>query len=489
MNPFNRIRAIAFCCSPFFILLLTPFLFPSPLAHAERGAGEGRVGGTSTTEGLYLQHCSSCHHPERYGISASPLFKETIGGKKDSELKEIISKGLPATNMPLFGQVLSAEEIDGIVAYIKAPLEKPRWNKEDILKSKIVADNPPKAPLLKSPSFPPLKKGDEGGLERVDLSNLFMIVEGGTGTVHFMDGDTFTLLDKVKVGAIHGGPKYDYDLNFSYILSRDGWLVKYDLKGLKEVSRLRVGINSRNLAVSGDSRYLAIANRLPANIVFIDAVKLEPVHLIELDTLDTKVEAIYTLKKRGVFIIVLRDSPELWLVDYKNGFPIERLLVPQPLNDIFIEPGERFIIGAARSGNHLTVFDITERKVVKEIEVEAMPHLVSATIWKDEDRFLAAFPHIKSPILTVIELYTWDIIARVNLKGSGHFARTHPGNPYIWVDVHTDTVQLIDKKTLKVVKELIPEEGRFVMHTEFKKDGRYALVSVREKEVAVFIYD
>ncbi len=89
----------------------------------------------------YFKYCSSCHHPERYGVSAPPLFKETIGNKNNKELIETISRGLPATNMPAFGEVLKAEEIENLIAYIRTPIEKPKWDKDDILNSKIVADS------------------------------------------------------------------------------------------------------------------------------------------------------------------------------------------------------------------------------------------------------------------------------------------------------------------------------------------------------------
>ncbi|MBI5683201.1 MAG: c-type cytochrome [Deltaproteobacteria bacterium] len=426
-----------------------------------------------TPQELYLKHCSSCHHPERYGVSAPPLFKETVGSKNNNEIKETILNGLPATNMLPFKEILKASEVDAIISYIKTPIEKPKWDRNDILNSKII-------PQDLQPPTSSLQPKD------IDLSNLFMIVEGGTGIVHFMDGDTFNIIDKIKVGAMHGGPKFDYNFNFSYILSRDGWLVQYNLKNLKEVARIRAGINSRNLAVSNDGRLIAVANLLPQNMVFIDAEKMEPVFMVDVDT---RIGAIYTLKERGLFVAALREKPEVWLIDYNNNFNTEKIMIDQPFSDFFIEPTEQYLIGAARNGEHLTVFDMKERKVIKNFEISGMPHLASAALWKDGGKTFAAFPHIKSPTMTIIELYKWDIIAKINLKGPGYFARTHESIPYIWVDTNTDTMQLIDKKDFTVVKEVIPEKGRFAMHTEFTKDGRFALVSIREKGGAVFIYD
>ncbi len=43
---------------------------------------------------------------------------------------------------------------------------------------------------------------------------------------------------------------------------------------------MRAGINARNLAVSGDGRYLMVANYLPRNLVLLDAHDLRPLQLI-----------------------------------------------------------------------------------------------------------------------------------------------------------------------------------------------------------------
>ena len=47
----------------------------------------------------------------------------------------------------------------------------------------------------------------------------------------------------------------------------------------------------------------------------------------------------------------------------------------------------------------------------------------------------------------------------------------------------------IDKWTLEIVKTLNPAPGKTVAHTEFTRDGRYALVSVWEDDSAVIVYD
>ncbi len=71
--------------------------------------------------------------------------------------------------------------------------------------------------------------------------------------------------------------------------------------------------------------------------------------------------------------------------------------------------------------------------------------------------------------------------------------RTHENNPYGWVDVfygnHKDAIHLIDKKSLEIVKTLRPSPGKTSAHIEFTKDGRYALLSIWEKNGELIIYD
>ncbi|MEK6681660.1 MAG: cytochrome D1 domain-containing protein, partial [Nitrospirota bacterium] len=352
-------------------------------------------------KGLYMQHCASCHHAERYGITAPPLIPETIGKKKDTELISAIVDGLPATNMPSFKEVLTSKEAELLVRYIKESVKELKWGEKEILESRAV-----------NPSVSPLAKGEiKSGY---DYSNFFMIVEAGKGAVHFMDGDTFRMLDKVKIGAIHGGPKYDYDFKNAYIVARDGWIVKYNLRSFYESGRIRAGINTRNIAVSRDGRYIAVANALPKNIVVLDAGSLKPVRII--DTKETP-NAVYTLKKDGLFVASLRDKGEIWLIDYKNDFKLEKITtIDQPLNDFFIDSSEQYLIGAARGGGHLHIFDLKDRRIIKSVELKGMPHLASAAIWKDGNRTFAAFPHIGNPMLTVIELYNWEIKGNITLK-------------------------------------------------------------------------
>lgn len=419
---------------------------------------------------LYQRHCASCHHEKRYGLTGPPLTPETLRRYGDDLLKKVISDGLPATNMPPFREILDEGDILKIISFIKSPLNSPEWGVEEILKTRE----------LKGLSE------TKGPLHPYDLSNMFMVVEGGTGSVAIMDGDSFKILDKVKVGVIHGGPKYDYSFHYAYMVSRDGWIVKYDLYQLKEVGRIRVGINTRNIAVSDDNKLLAVANYLPGNLIIMDTEDLKPIKIIDVGA---RVGAVYNIEGERRFIATLKDSPRLFIIRYGRDFVMEEVELSYGFDDLFLEPKGRYAIGTSRGGKTMAVVDIKEKRVIKEFATEGMPHLASAALWRDGDSTYAAIPHIKSPTITILKLYDWEIVKTINTLGPGFFARTHSKSGYIWVDTNTDTLQIIEKDSLKVIKDITPEEGKRAMHIEFTKDGRYALVSIYEEDGAVVIYD
>lgn len=464
-------------------------LVAASIALAAANAGAAPAGGPVVGKDLYRQYCAPCHHSQRVGLSAPPLIPETIGKKTNQELAAIVRDGLPASNMPGFGSALNDVQLEAVVGFIKTPAKETAWGLDEMLGSLKVSDDKPLSPR-----------------PAPDMTNLFMVVEGGKGDVHFMDGDTFTLLDKVHVGVIHGGPKYDEQMKHAYLGGRDGWVVKYDLKAWQEVARVRAGINTRNIAVSRDGKTLAVANSLPANITLIDTASLKPIKILDAPG---KSGAVYALRKTPRFVISFRDRPELWFMDTAT-LEIEKVPLDQPFSDFFIEPKERFLMGAAREGTHISVFDMERKKVVQSIKGEGMPHLASAALWGDKWGQMVAYPHITSPKASFLELltigddhrlgepgstqeavvddYRWEMKKEVKLKGAGFFARTHNDIPDVWFDTGTDTVQLVDKRTGSI-RELVPSPGKRAMHIEFTRDGRFALVSIWETDGAVVIYE
>ena len=102
------------------------------------------------------------------------------------------------------------------------------------------------------------------------------------------------------------------DLRYAFAISRGGLLLKYDLLEQREVGRIRGGISTRNIAVSGSGKYIVQANMLPKNLVIIDAFSMKPVRIIEPGA---TVGAVYDLRKRGEFVVSLKDKPQLIIMN------------------------------------------------------------------------------------------------------------------------------------------------------------------------------
>ena len=465
-----------------------------PLAAADDGKGLSLL---NTGRDMYMKHCASCHHAERYGLKAPALIPETLKRYTKGELAKVIIDGLPATQMPSFKGLLTDGDVDNIISYITLPVTNVRWGKNDIDQSREIF---------------PLGKNKKSIPPHLDHENITLVVESGR-SVTVMDGNTFKTVDKFEVGAIHGGPKFSYSLRYVYAPTRDGIITKYDLYGLKTIGSVKAGINTRNIAISDDDAWVAVANYLPNNIVFLtDDLQLK--HIVEAEG---RIGGIYTLSSDKRFLCSFRDVSELWFIDYTRRFEIEKLTLPEPFEDISIGPFEDIIVGASRKGTRLYIYSLKEKKVISSFETDGMPHLASATYWVDPVRsspiekpstldaslppskkashgvdknvLYTAINHFKRPVVTILDLNNKKIVKEISLTGSGFFVRTHQNTPFIWVDTNTDAIQIIDKITLKVIKTLTPAKDRKAIHIEFTKDGRYALVSIYEEEGAVVIYD
>ena len=104
-----------------------------------------------------------------------------------------------------------------------------------------------------------------------------------------------------------------------------------------------------------------------------------------------------------------------------------------------------------------------------------------------------ATPHLKDSAVSVIDMESWETIARIETLGPGFFMRSHENTRYAWVDVFfgpdRDAVHVIDKETLSIVKTLRPAPGKTAAHVEFTADGRHALLSVWDHDGWVIVYD
>ncbi|MGN5479079.1 cytochrome D1 domain-containing protein [Cupriavidus basilensis] len=128
-----------------------------------------------------------------------------------------------------------------------------------------------------------------------------------------------------------------------------------------------------------------------------------------------------------------------------------------------------------------------------DLALSGMPHLGSGITWVRDGHDVMASPNLKQGNISVIDMQSWQTVATVPTNGPGFFLRSHENTPYAWADAmmspKRDTLQLIDKQTLAVVGSVTPSPGRTAAHVEFTRDGRYALVSLMERDGAIVVYD
>ncbi len=479
------------------ILLLTLLLPATLLADADA---------------LYRQHCAECHGADRLGRIGPALLPENLKRLKPKRARSVIRDGRAATQMPAFGDQLGDAAIAELVDYIYTPLsEIPDWGLQQIRASHLQQHAPGSLP--DRPKF------------QADMDNLFIVVELGDHHASLLDGDRFEVIKRFPTRfALHGGPKYSPDGRYVYFASRDGWISKYDIWNLTYVAEVRAGINTRNIAVSGDGKVVMVANYLPHTLVALDAETLQPIKVIparDEQGQDSRVSAVYTAAPRDSFIVALKDIPEVWEISYLDPpprgfgqwmhdyredsgeddsgerFPIRRIATQGFLDDFFMTQDYSQIAGTSRDGSG-QVIDLDLGRAIKALQLPGMPHLSSAISWpwRDEqgkEHVVMATPNIRKSQVSIVDTDSWRLIRNIPTDGPGFFMRSHENTPYAWTDVffgpRRDEMHVIDKQSLKIVKTLVPAPGKTSAHVEFTRDGRYALVSIWDMDGALVIYD
>ncbi len=460
---------------------------------------------------LYQDNCARCHGSDRLGLTGPALIPQNLKRIKKNQAVLSITQGLPATQMPAFGGQLEPDEIEQLVEYIYTPLTMlPAWGEKAIRNSHVVykLEGTTGDATMATP------------IHDADPLNLFVVVEAGDHHVTILDGDTFEPIHRFKSHyALHGGPKFSSDGRFVYFASRDGWISKFDLYTLETVAEIRAGINTRNLAVSADDRYVLVGNNLPHSLVLLDASDLELIKVIPVmdgKGNSSRVSAVYTAPPRQSFIAALKDFKEVWEIHYsdnppqvfngtvhdfhmaeglaeKGPFPVRRIRLDDYLDDFFFDPQYNNIIGAARNSKNGQVFSLIVKRKIADLDLTGMPHLGSGITWKYKDTVVLATPNLKENSVSIIDTQNWKTIKKITTQGPGFFMRSHENSPYAWVDVfmgpHRDLMHVIDKSTLTIVKTLRPAPGKTSGHIEFTRDGRYALLSIWEMDGELIVYD
>lgn len=382
----------------------------------------------------------------------------------------------------------------------------------DIRASRVVSHLPGSLPAVPAAVF-----------QGVDMMNLFVVVEAGDHHVTLLDGGKLEPVHRFAIrDTVEDGPKFTPDGRYLFFVSRDGWITKFDIWNLSVVAEIRAGIDTRNLAVSGDGKYIAVANYLPNTLVLLDA-DLNLLKVLAVSDkngkVNSRVSAVYDAAPRKSFIAALKDVAEVWEVSYdptsediavgmvhdfqyKEGAFVRGFLNPrrsflsEPLDDFFFTPNYAELIGNGLQAGKGQVVNLDVRRTLADLSLPGMPHPGSGITWKWQGKSVMAMPNMKDAVLTVIDLADWKTIKTVPTLGPGYFMHSHKDTPYAWFDsmlsLHKDTLQVLDKRSLEKVAAIKTDPGKTMAHIAFTRDGKYALASLRERKAdggALIVFD
>ena len=416
----------------------------------------------------YALKCASCHGERRYGGYAPPLIPTTLARKPDEALVAAILEGLPATQMSAFSDQLSPAEARALVEFFRQPEAEIRWSLADIEASRVEED--------------PKRSAISAAVKREEL---ILVVERGSGSVSVLDGGSMRELDRFAVGRVHGGIKFDRGLHQALVATRDGTLVDYDLDRGAVRTRVKVGVNTRNIAISGDGKYVAAANQLPQGLVVLDG-RLQPLATFPLPG---QPSAVYQVPGSQRFMVTLRDLPHLYFISYPE-LKLQFVELPEPFEDFIFIPGTSRLVASSRKGNQLTLYDFERNEILATLGAEGLPHLFSGELLQPQWRAscglqshgrAAAFDHRYGAVRS----------RRATSAGRRGLFHAHASGYALPLDRLQHRVDPVGRQALARTRRpvLIPEVGKKSMHVEFTADGAKALVSIWHENGAVVVYD
>lgn len=440
----------------------------------------------------FADSCGGCHGANREGGTGPALIPGRLTASDDFYF-DAIKEGRPGTVMPGWGKLgLSDEEIWGLVGYMRSEAEAAavEWGLEQIAGSLTVQRD--EADLPGSPQH-------DGNMD-----NLMLVTERENRSIAVIDGDTHNLLGHVAASYRAHGYAFDpTNERWAYNVGRDGWVFKIDLYTLQAVRQVRVGHDSRGLAISDDGRYIIVGNYIPNSAVILDAATLEPLKVIETEGEDpdgefveSRVAITSDVSPELVgpyFIIGLKEAGQVWRIDFsREDFPVDKVKdAGRILHDGFLSPDNKRFYLASQTDNWMVVIDVENWRIVEKISTGAAPHPGSGATWDADGTTYGATVHAGEGKVTVWDLNTNEIVGTVPTAGPGLFIRSSDHSPYVWADAlfgnpaNTTTV-FRKEKPFEVVDAI--EEGVMTLHPEFTLDGDAVYIS-DWKGNAVRIYD
>ncbi|MBI5287137.1 MAG: protein nirF [Deltaproteobacteria bacterium] len=337
---------------------------------------------------------------------------------------------------------------------------------------------------------------------------LMVIVERESGSVIVVDSSRHEFLGRVeRLGnLIHGTVKFSKDGRYAYTIGRDATVSRIDLLSLKVVKQVKAGVDSVGGVMTQDGRFIALSNYIPGEVRILDAETLETVKVIPAvreypDGRRLESRVVGLLDAPGnLLIFSLMQGDGVWVVDAgKPDFPVIKRFwdVGSLPYDALITPDGRYYMVGFLNSNWMGVLDTWEMKGVSRIltqkETESatdvplwkIPHLKGWAIAGN----LVVLPALKKKWALVYNANTWEWVKNIPLEGTALYTVAGPDGRHVWVDLvgeNGDLIQIIDLKTLEVIKTINPGKG--ATHPQFTPKGDAVYISLMDGDKVV-VYD
>jgi WD40 repeat protein len=342
--------------------------------------------------------------------------------------------------------------------------------------------------------------------------------------IDLIDGDSFAPIGQLSSQfLLDGKPQFSSDGRYAFFASKDGWVSKYDVQHRSLVAYIRVGLQTQNLALSSDGRFVMVANALPHSLVALDARDLSLIRVIDITIEEGKssaVTAVYDAAPRKSFVAALRDIPEIWELsyddtagpvyaglvhDYQLGegikvqgpFPPIRIKLSESIEDLFFSTSYETLIGQTRAGVGQVV-DLDLKRKIATLKLPAASQLGVAAHWFDQGKEYLAIPSQKEALISVLDMVTWRIVHQIQTKEISGDLRSHPSTASVWLATRPThrqgvaephAIRIFDKKSLAIDTKFQLNFAQQVRHVDFSRDGRYALISLLGEPSVLHIYD
>ncbi|MBC8212292.1 MAG: c-type cytochrome [Gammaproteobacteria bacterium] len=465
---------------------------------------------------IYFQRCAGCHGTLRKGATGKSLEPKTTEKMKDGTVKtggtlklgqerleKIITYGTEG-GMNNFNDIMSKEEITSMAKYIQLEPPVPPEMSLALMKERHTVFVEPK-------DYPTKPKHDR------NWQNFFLVIERDVGKIAVIDGDRKEVVAHISTGyAVHVLKAVEHhevlhakDLGrFWYVMGRDGMMTKVDLwqtPDKMKVAQTQVAYDARDVAVSGDGKYVIGGGYWPPHFVILDAETMEPLKVVSARGVnidgeyvnESRVAAVYDTPKAPTWLVSMKELGQMWQVDYSDidNLKMTKIDSAKFLHDGFFDPTGRYFQIAANASDKMVVVDTVERKLEAMIDVDKKPHPGPGANWNDAKCGpVGGTTHLGVGKVTVWGNdpkghpdQAWKICYEVETDGAGVFLRTHPKSDYVWADqtLHPEpevqqSIQVIDKKTREIVKtiRLTTETGYVAVHIEFNHDGSEVWTSI-----------